>query len=269
MNSFASTSCERSHFGRTVARLARSRQDSRVPTLRRRVVTLPDGSRAVGRPAGRRQPGPGRRRLDRPLPRDDHQRPRHRRGGGRRRGQRRRGRARVPAGARRVQRRAHPGPGGRGAGRPAGRGRRARRSGPRHRQPALTALGPGPDRPAVAAAGPGVRLPADRCRCDGLRDRHRDPGHAHRVRRSGEQWLGLRRRRCRRRSRHCATDPYIGDGGHGTHVAGTIGGRTYGVAKGVDLVPVRVLDCDGGGYAHRRDRRRSTGWSSTSPPVRP
>jgi subtilisin family serine protease len=35
--------------------------------------------------------------------------------------------------------------------------------------------------------------------------------------------------------------------GHGTHVAGTIGGRTYGVAKSVSLVPVRVLDCDGGG----------------------
>lgn len=36
--------------------------------------------------------------------------------------------------------------------------------------------------------------------------------------------------------------------GHGTHVAGTIGGRTFGVAKSVTLVPVRVLDCDGGGY---------------------
>ena len=35
--------------------------------------------------------------------------------------------------------------------------------------------------------------------------------------------------------------------GHGTHVAGTIGGTTYGVAKGVDLVAVRVLDCVGSG----------------------
>jgi subtilisin family serine protease len=35
--------------------------------------------------------------------------------------------------------------------------------------------------------------------------------------------------------------------GHGTHVAGTIGGSTYGVAKGVTLVPVRVLDCNGSG----------------------
>jgi subtilisin family serine protease len=33
--------------------------------------------------------------------------------------------------------------------------------------------------------------------------------------------------------------------GHGTHVAGTVGGTTYGVAKGVTLVGVRVLDCAG------------------------
>jgi subtilisin family serine protease len=35
--------------------------------------------------------------------------------------------------------------------------------------------------------------------------------------------------------------------GHGTHVAGTVGGKTYGVAKDVKLVAVRVLDCSGGG----------------------
>ena len=35
--------------------------------------------------------------------------------------------------------------------------------------------------------------------------------------------------------------------GHGTHVAGTIGGASYGVAKGVALVAVRVLDCSGSG----------------------
>ena len=35
--------------------------------------------------------------------------------------------------------------------------------------------------------------------------------------------------------------------GHGTHVAGTIGGTTYGVAKGVTLVGVRVLNCQGSG----------------------
>ncbi|MBA3744090.1 S8 family peptidase [Sporichthya sp.] len=35
--------------------------------------------------------------------------------------------------------------------------------------------------------------------------------------------------------------------GHGTHVGATIGGRTHGVAKGVSLVGVRVLDCSGSG----------------------
>ena len=46
----------------------------------------------------------------------------------------------------------------------------------------------------------------------------------------------------------------VGDGqngqdcnGHGTHVAGTVGGSTYGVAKGVTLHAVRVLDCQGSG----------------------
>jgi subtilisin family serine protease len=35
--------------------------------------------------------------------------------------------------------------------------------------------------------------------------------------------------------------------GHGTHVAGTIAGATYGVAKAARVVPVRVLDCTGSG----------------------
>ncbi|MCS6127736.1 S8 family peptidase [Shewanella baltica] len=35
--------------------------------------------------------------------------------------------------------------------------------------------------------------------------------------------------------------------GHGTHVAGTIGGSTYGVAKNVNVVGVRVLNCSGSG----------------------
>ena len=38
--------------------------------------------------------------------------------------------------------------------------------------------------------------------------------------------------------------------GHGTHVAGTVGSSTYGVAKSAALVSVRVLDCNGeGSYA--------------------
>src|SRR5215212_6343497 len=46
----------------------------------------------------------------------------------------------------------------------------------------------------------------------------------------------------------------VGDGwngvdcnGHGTHVAGTIGGSTYGVAKSVSLVAVRVIGCGNSG----------------------
>ncbi|MDQ3698171.1 MAG: S8 family serine peptidase [Gemmatimonadota bacterium] len=35
--------------------------------------------------------------------------------------------------------------------------------------------------------------------------------------------------------------------GHGTHVAGTAGGTSYGVAKGAKLYAVRVLDCNGSG----------------------
>ena len=35
--------------------------------------------------------------------------------------------------------------------------------------------------------------------------------------------------------------------GHGTHVAGSIAGKTYGVAKAANIIPVRVLNCDGTG----------------------
>lgn len=37
--------------------------------------------------------------------------------------------------------------------------------------------------------------------------------------------------------------------GHGTHMAGTVGGAYYGIAKNVSLVAVRVLDCSGAGTA--------------------
>jgi subtilisin family serine protease len=41
--------------------------------------------------------------------------------------------------------------------------------------------------------------------------------------------------------------------GHGTHAAGTIGGRTFGVAKDVTLVAVRVHGCTGGSLAQLVD----------------
>ena len=48
-------------------------------------------------------------------------------------------------------------------------------------------------------------------------------------------------------------DSFGGNGqdcnGHGTHVAGTVGGSTYGVAKNVSLYAVRVLDCGANGSA--------------------
>jgi len=45
-----------------------------------------------------------------------------------------------------------------------------------------------------------------------------------------------------------STDSSTADGnGHGTHCAGTIGGTTYGVAKGVTLVAVKVLSSGGSG----------------------
>lgn len=58
--------------------------------------------------------------------------------------------------------------------------------------------------------------------------------------------------------------------GHGTHVAGTIGGTTYGVTKQVTIVPVRVFDCAGSATTftllsgfdwivqHHQARRRSS-----------
>jgi aqualysin 1 len=65
---------------------------------------------------------------------------------------------------------------------------------------------------------------------------------------------GIRRTHTQFGGRALAGFDAIGDGrngndchGHGTHVAGTVGGSTYGVAKSVRLFTVRVLSCSGSG----------------------
>ena len=55
--------------------------------------------------------------------------------------------------------------------------------------------------------------------------------------------------------------------GHGTHSAGLVGGKTYGAAKKVTLVPVRVLDCAGSGsYA---DVIAGIDWPTSTTSARP
>jgi subtilisin family serine protease len=58
--------------------------------------------------------------------------------------------------------------------------------------------------------------------------------------------------------------------GHGTHVAGTIGGKTYGVAKKVDLIGIKVFN-DSTGSASTIDIIQALEWvvndkNSTKPP---
>ncbi len=55
--------------------------------------------------------------------------------------------------------------------------------------------------------------------------------------------------------------------GHGTHVAATIGGTTYGVAKGISLVPVRVLNCAGSGFTS--DVIAGINWAVANKPAGP
>ena len=89
-----------------------------------------------------------------------------------------------------------------------------------------------------AAAERHLHLRHRRPRRPRLRHRHGHPDDAHASSAAA--------------SRHGFTAISDGNGtndcnGHGTHVAGTIGGTTYGVAKGVTLHAVRVLGCNGSG----------------------
>jgi subtilisin family serine protease len=55
--------------------------------------------------------------------------------------------------------------------------------------------------------------------------------------------------------------------GHGTHVGGTTGGRTYGVAKGVRFVSLRVWSCDG--YGDFSDMVAAVDWAVAHKPSGP
>ena len=114
-------------------------------------------------------------------------------------------------------------------------------------------LGPGPHRPARPAAEQLVHLRDDRANVHayiidtGIRTTHSDFG-----------------------GRASAGFDAIGDGsngqdcnGHGTHVAGTVGGATYGVAKGVSARRRPGAQLRRQRHQRRRHRRRRLGDRAT------
>nr|MDT0662457.1 S8 family serine peptidase [Micromonospora sp. DSM 115978] len=61
--------------------------------------------------------------------------------------------------------------------------------------------------------------------------------------------------------------PTAGDcHGHGTHVAGTVGGTSYGVAKNAQIRDVRVLDCQG--FGSNADLIEGMDWIAANAPAR-
>ena len=95
-------------------------------------------------------------------------------------------------------------------------------------------MGPRPDRPAIVALS-------------GTYGYNATAGVTAYVIDTGVRPQPQRVRRTSREGFDAVDDVYDDCNGHGTHVAGTIGGTTYGVAKSVDLIAVRVLNCSGSG----------------------
>lgn len=86
------------------------------------------------------------------------------------------------------------------------------------------------DRYAYISSGKGVRIY--------VIDTGVDAGHADLAGRVADGWSAIEDGR-----------GTLDCNGHGTHVAGTAAGTEYGVAKSAIIVPVRVLDCSGAGFA--------------------
>ena len=99
-------------------------------------------------------------------------------------------------------------------------------------------LGYRPHRPAPPAAGPVLPVQHRRRQRERVHHRHRHPGHPPGLRQAGSSRVS---------TRSTTTTTRADCMGHGTHVAGTVGGTTYGVAKKVTLWAVRVLNCRGSG----------------------